>query len=554
MIGSSRRDILLTGTAFAAAALPAFAEAQAYFRHGVASGDPTHESVVLWTRVYTEAPRLSVRWQIALDPDFRQVVRSGRATAERSRDHTVKVIPRGLSAGATYHYRFLVDGQASPVGRTRTLPTGRLDRLGIALMSCANYTLGYFTTYDAVARDPSVDFVLHTGDYIYEYSNAMARQSPLYLRPAEPPHETVTLADYRRRHATHKSDPHSQAMHAAHPMIAIWDDHEVANDSWKDGAENHQASEGAWADRCAAALRAYYEWMPIRDPAAGGDPREGWGTYRFGDLATLVTLETRLSGRSKPLSLRGYKDRLAASGGREMLQRDLGDPKRQMLSRSMKEALQDSLAGSVRTGQFWRLIGNGVLMGRVATPNLRKHGIRPEDDPQLLLLDKYTDFIWSSDNEVVDGAGSWDGYGGARQAFYELCHRVGARDLVVLTGDSHSFWSNALYDDRGAPMGFEFGTAGVNVPSGFEMARIRAPLIQAIDRLSAACNAEVRWTDSQNRGYVRLVLERDAATVDFVSVETTRATGYGVSTLRRERLQRGPSGLTPSAESVAVAS
>lgn len=530
---------LLTGlAAVATGSSSAWAQSGgALFAHGVASGDPAHDSVVLWTRVSSLRQATPVTWQVALDEGFRQIVQSGENRAAPETDFTVKVVPHGLEPGQTYFYRFALAGQTSPTGRTKTLPQGKLDRLGVALMSCANFTLGYFTTYDAVARDPAIDVVLHTGDYIYEYDNDLAKQSPLYLRPADPPHETVTLDDYRRRHATHKSDPHSQAMHAAHPLIAIWDDHETANDSWRGGAENHQPEEGAWPTRCAAALRAYYEWMPIRNPALGRSAREGWRTYKFGDLATLVTLETRLSGRSKPLSLRDFKDGLAQPGGRERLLKDLADPRRQMLSKPMKEVLRQTLSKSVRSGEAWRLIGNGTLMARIATPDMRKHGVNPDDYPEISFLNKFTDIIWSADNNLPEGMDSWEGYGGARQEFYELAQKAGARDLLVLTGDSHSFWSNDLVDDHGVRMGVELGTAGINVPSGFEMGGFRPKLIERLDAMYAETNEDVRWANSAHRGYVRLVLGRNDATADFISVETSKSTDYQVKTLRTEHIQ-----------------
>lgn len=537
---------LLAGVA-AAGVTPRAARSQdrhALFAHGVASGDPGPDSVVLWTRVSNAGRSAQVTWQIASDVRFGEILQSGEAEAAPDRDFTVKVVPQGLSPGRTYFYRFILGEESSPTGRTKTLPTGRLERLGVALMSCANFTLGYFSTYDAVAKDPAIDVVLHTGDYIYEYGNDLAQRSPLYLRPADPPHETVTLEDYRRRHATHKSDPHSQAMHAAHPMIAIWDDHETANDSWRGGAENHQAEEGDWSVRSAAALRAYYEWMPLREPAPGRSARDGWRTYQFGDLATLVTLETRLSGRSKPLSLRDYKDDVARPGGRARLLKDLADPRRQMLSPPMKDVLGQALAASVQSGQAWRLIGNGALMARIATPDMRKHGVNPDDYPEIGFLDKFTDIIWSADNNLPEGMDSWEGYGGARQDFYELAQRAGAQDLLVLTGDSHSFWSNDLMDDHGVRMGVELGTAGVNVPSGFEMGGFRPALIERLDALYAETNAEVRWTNSARRGYVRLVLGQTEAKAEFVSVETTKATNYQVATLRTEHIQKAGASLS----------
>jgi alkaline phosphatase D len=460
--------------------------------------------------------------------------------AERARDHTVKVVPQGLLPGRVYYFRFHARGEASPTGRTRTLPTGRLERLGIALMSCSNYSLGYFTTYDAVATDPTIDVVLHTGDYIYEYGNEFSRQSKAFVRPADPPHETVSLDDYRRRHATHKSDPSSQRMHAMHPFIALWDDHDVANDSWMGGAQNHQPeTEGSWRDRREAALHAYYDWMPVRDPAPGRGRLDAWRTYRFGDLATLVTLETRLTARTQQVAYRDYKPRLETKPDRDAFVRDvLGDRRRAMMSDPMRVALAQGLAASVERRQPWRLIGNGVVMARVRTPDLRAARVTAQDYPEITLLDRYTDILWKAEHGLPDDLDAWDGYAGARQGFYELCQAAGVRDLLVLSGDSHSFWCNTLADDHGRPMGLELGTAGVSIQSEFEMAGFRPALIERLDGLYAAANPEVRWRDSAHRGYVRVTLGRESATAEFVAVQTDRPSGYATSVLRTEHIAR----------------
>lgn len=542
MTDLTRRDslALLAGAAAFGADAQAQAPEPSVFGHGVASGDPGPDSVVLWTRVTTQDEACPVTWQLAEDPAFATILRSGAAQAVSRRDHTVKVVAEGLEPGRTYHYRFLAGGEASPVGRTKTLADGPLDRLGIALMSCANYSLGYFTTYDAVADDPAIDILLHTGDYIYEYGDAFSRQSTYFVRPSDPPHETLSLDDYRRRHAIHKSDPYAQRMHAAHPLIALWDDHEVANDSWVGGAENHQPqTEGDWRARRDAAIQAYYEWMPLRDPAPGQDPLAAWRTYRFGDLATLVTLETRLTARGQAVDYRDYKDRLNTRADRDAFVRDvLGDPRREMMSARMKAALSAGLAASVRDGQPWRIIGNGVLMARVLTPGLASNGIAPEAYPEIGFLDRYTDIIWKAGRNMPDSPGTWDGYGGARQGFYQLCQDVGAWDLLVLTGDSHCFWSNTLRDDKGAPMGVELGTAGVSIPSEFALAGFRPELMARLEELYASTNDEVRWTESAHRGYVRVVLTPTSATADFIGVETTRPHDYGVTTLRTDHVVR----------------
>lgn len=502
------------------AASPASAQVEpVFFRHGVASGDPTQTSVVLWTRATAEGSTVAVHWEIAEDPAFRRLVSRGEVDAVPERDYCAKVVVRDLQPGRTYHYRFFVGGHPSPAGRTRTLPDGKLDRLGIALLSCSNYAMGYFNAYDAVAGDPAIDFVLHTGDYIYEYGNAFASQSSFYVRPSDPPHETITLDDYRRRHAITKSDRHSQKMHAAHPLIALWDDHEFGNDAWRGGAQNHDSAiEGAWTARRDAAVQAYYEWMPVRDPEPGA-ALENWRAYRFGDLATLVTLEARLTAREQAVDYSSYKPNLKTPADRDAFVRDvLGDPARQILSDRMKQALRTNLGRSVGEGEPWQLVASPVVMARIATPPLRAGGLHLEEQPQLAFLDRFTDLFWRSDLGLPDSLDGWDGYAGARQEFYRLCRDAGVKNLVVLSGDSHAFWSNRLFDDAGRAMGIELGTAGITSPNLYSLGQVPAPVIERIDRLTVEANPEVRWTNAAHRGYVRLIFSPQEARADFVAV------------------------------------
>ena len=288
----------------------------ATFRHSVASGDPDHGSVVIWTRVTAEGAQ-EVRWQVARDPAFEDVLQQGTASTGPERDHTVKLLVAGLEPGATCYYRFILGDAISPVGRARTLPAGPLDRLSIALVSCSNYAFGFFNAYDAIARDAEVDFVLHTGDYIYEYGHDGWGDDVAQTigRRHEPAHEIVSLADYRTRHAQYKTDDGSRAMHAAHTLLACWDDHESANNPWQGGAQNHQPeSEGDWEARRAASIRAYFEWMPVREPEWSGGPhavlaqlflRRPGHAQHAGDAAHGARAADRLSRMGGPPQLVG---------------------------------------------------------------------------------------------------------------------------------------------------------------------------------------------------------------------------------------------------------
>ena len=297
MAAITRRTALTTGLFGAAAAScsrPAQrspfnssrAAADGMFAHGVASGDPGADSLVIWTRISVagEEP-VRVVWEVARDADFSDMLAKGETDASSGGDWTVKAVPSGLPDGERVFYRFIIGEDVSPVGAGRTLPAGGVDRARFAVLSCSNYPFGLFNVYDQIARRDDLDAVLHLGDYFYEYGREGygGEEGAALGRQHEPAHECVTLADYRARHAQYKSDPCLQAAHGAHAFITIWDDHETANNSWSGGAENHDpASEGLWDDRRRAALQAYYEWMPIRDPEPASRAKQ------FSDRSHLV--------------------------------------------------------------------------------------------------------------------------------------------------------------------------------------------------------------------------------------------------------------------------
>lgn len=515
---------------------------QIVFKHGVASGDPASDSVVLWTRITTSAEIVPIQWDIATDAAFSHIMTSGETTATADADHTVKVIPTDLNPGQSYYYRFTSGEETSPVGRTKTLPTGALDRLGVALVACSNYAFGYFNAYAAIAEDPAINIVLHTGDYIYEYgANGWGKETAATLgRPHDPPHETVTLDDYRRRHAQYKTDVGSLAMHAAHPFVACWDDHESANNPWKDGAQNHQPdTEGDWATRREASLQAYYEWMPIREPEPGMSRAEFWRTYKFGDLATLITLETRHTARGEQVDYLKYGPAIQDDISRDAFMIDvIGDPGRKMLSPNMEAAITDGLSQSVADGQPWRLIGNASPIARMLTPDFVSLGAIPEQDLEAGASPGKYALSWKGKWNLPFYTDTWDGYPVARENFYDLCRKAGARDILVLTGDSHSFWANQLFDEAGRSMGLELGTAGVSSPGDFVETGWGPEIAETLDRSFEQALDEVRWTDNLHQGYVRVVLERNQAIADFVAVNTVLAVDIRTTVIRSETIAR----------------
>lgn len=517
------------------------------FQHGVASGDPEQSSTVLWTRLTTTAKSVECGWEVAQTPQFDNILQRGSLATGPQRDHTIKVVVAGLTPGATYYYRFRAGQHTSPTGRTRTLADGTLESLGLAVASCSNFPFGYFNAYEAIARDESVEFVLHLGDYLYEYGpdgygGGIGAQLG---RQHNPPREMVSLADYRQRHAQYKADPQSRAMHAAHPLIPLWDDHESTNNPWLGGAENHQpAAEGSWQTRRSVSLQAWYEWMPVREPASDEDPAAYWRHFRFGDLASLVTLETRHTGRVQQIEYDiSTLLEMTPASAESFLQDVVGAPGREMLSDDMQAFAAAALAESISATRPWRLIGNQIPIARMAAPQLAAADI------------DYLESRVSSDNlqraKYFQRLGElglplyldpWDGYPRAREAFYQSCREAGASDLVVLTGDSHSFWQNALHDDTGRAMGIELGTTGITSPGDFlEFGNEGARLMD--DRLVAS-NPEILWTNGISNGYLRVHITPDQLQADFVSVSSILSRDYDTGTLRSLTVRHEGAGLS----------
>ena len=370
------------------------------FQHGVASGDPLGDRIILWTRVTpgdsSATQPIAVRWRVGVDAELRRIVSSGTAETAASRDYTVKVDAGGLVRGAPYYYAFDVDGEQSPIGRTKTFPLYGADRMRFALVSCSNYPAGFFNVYASIAKRADLDVIVHVGDYIYEFGEAEYGAGAAIKRIPEPPREAFTLADYRARYATYRTDPDLQEAHRLFPFIAVWDDHEIANDTWAGGAINHnpEKGEGDWATRKAAAYKAYLEWMPIRESSEPGIHL--YRTFRFGTLADLVMLDTR-----------GLRDKQVAS-------RDaagLADPKRTLMGAPQEAWMFDQLRASQRANTPWTLLGQQIMFAPTTLPGAR-----------------------------VANTDAWDGYPAQRMRVLDFLEREKIRNLVILTGDAHSSW------------------------------------------------------------------------------------------------------------------
>jgi alkaline phosphatase D len=323
------------------------------FQHGVASGDPLQDRVILWTRVTVEDDRaIPVTWEIAEDAQFHLIVGTGETLADVKHDRTVHVDPLGLQPGTQYFYRFHALGQTSPLGKTKTLPDRHVQHLRFAQVSCTKFNAGFFNAYHQIAKRDDLQFLLHLGDYIYEASNTPpAGQTPGadIGRPFEPAHECKTLADYRRRYNQYHRDVDTQEMHRSLPMIATVDDHEFADGAWSGGADEHQDDrDGPWVDRVNVALQARQEWLPVR-PCDPNDPWRVYRTIEFGSLANLYLTATRI-----------YRDRPVPPP-------EMSDPNRSALGLKQREWLFNELD---RSTAHWQLIGNPSVMGTTWKPNL----------------------------------------------------------------------------------------------------------------------------------------------------------------------------------------
>ncbi len=378
------------------------------FEHGVASGDPLQDRVILWTRVTVPRPNpVDVQWEIAEDVDFRRVLQSGTACASYEEDHTVRVDPAGLQAGRRYFYRFRAEGETSPTGRTRTLPENGVNHIRFAQVSCAKFNAGFFNAYARIAEREDLDFLLHLGDYIYEASNTPpAGQTPGadIGRPFEPLHECKTLEDYRMRYDQYHRDPDVQAMHASLPIIATVDDHEFADGAWRGGADVHnEEKDGAWSERLKTCFRVRAEWLPVRHPDPN-DPMRVYRRVRFGRLADVFLINTRT-----------YRDLPVPPP-------DMHDENRTALGKEQREWLFQEFEESKTT---WRVLGNPSVLATTWKENY------PEDVKLPLLKTK----LIAADGKSAD-YDQWDGYPAERRKLFDL-FRKHRGNIVVLSGDIH---------------------------------------------------------------------------------------------------------------------
>ncbi len=416
------------------------------FYHGVASGDPLSDRVILWTKISPEenlGQNIEVSYRVATDTGMHNIVKEGSFVTNSARDYTVKVDVKGLQPYTYYYYDFKALGRHSVRGRTKTAPSGdQTDEIRLGVVACSNYEYGYFNAYKMLTKRNDVDAIVHLGDYIYEYEVG-GYSANIEGRNHEPENEIISLQDYRIRHSHYKLDNDLKDLHQQYPFIAVWDDHESADNSYKDGANNHtEGTEGTWVDRKAASIKAYMEWMPIRETNGISIYR----TIKYGDLMNLYMIDTRIEGR----------DEQAQTGNIV----EISDSTRRLIGDTQFEWLVNEMKNS---SAKWNVLGQQVMMAPL------RAGIVPINTDQ------------------------WDGYEFERNRLYQAIKNNNISNFVVLTGDIHSSWANDLPETLvyepltgTGSVGVEFictsvTSPGLDIPMGNTAIKAGNPHIQYLD-------------------------------------------------------------------------
>lgn len=569
---------------------------QADFVHGVASGDPLTDRVILWTRVTPLDPPealpdkgvLDIAWEISEDKNFSATITSGSVSTSPARDYTVKVDAGDLKPGRRYFYRFSYGASTSPVGRTRTLPTGKIGAARLAVVSCSSFPHGFFNVYRELSKLSDVDLVVHLGDYIYEYDadSYSSKEAKEKGRLVLPTSELTALEHYRTRHGQYKGDPDLQAAHGRHAFVTVWDDHEVCNNAWRGGAENHNDGEGDWEERRAAAIQAYMEWMPIREN--DGDPKLIYRSFELGDLASLIMLDTRIIGRDRQVTYAGdmtlrslpfdftdQNDPVAVTDAARLrrLPKDkvkyipvpfdmsgrrpkpitdyqritaldpgnlpkglafIPDPDafkreklnvdgREMLGAEQSDWFASELKRSAAAGKPWQIIGQQLLVGGRLMPDIKKQ-IDPERSTTLSQGD--LDFIDAMHGyEMPLNTDEWLGYGAARDRFLKDMEDHGA-NCVVLSGDTHNAWAFELYQENSSSVAaVEFGTASVTSP-GLERTFPVEP--KALGAALQDKNPDLKYAGLAERGFMIIDISADDVSSRWYMVDTVLERDYKV--------------------------
>ncbi|MGE0595624.1 MAG: alkaline phosphatase [Hyphomonadaceae bacterium] len=512
----SRRSLLIAAS-LAATPRPAWAQnlSAGAFTHGVASGDPLADGVMLWTR-FVHANDGRIAWEVAADDTFAAPVARGEAVAAPHHDFCAKIDVRGLAPGRRYFYRFLSASGPSPTGRTLTAPATDGEALTIALFSCSNLPFGYFHAYGDAAERDDIDLALHVGDYLYELPRGAypSAEEAVPGREIEPAGETLSLQDYYQRYAAYHRDPDLLELRRLKPMAAIWDDHEIADNAWSGGALGHNRNDGDYPTRAAAAMKAYFDWMPIRAGAGAAVTR----TLDWGGLARILLLDTRLAGRTAQLAYNAaLVRRLMASGAggeeaRRAFEAQLNNPARSILGATQEQWLSQALAHSKAAGQTWQIIAQPLVTGDQHA-NADMLALLPERGSSNARR-YFVAGVTLSGLGLPWNLDAWAGYPGARARLLQACADH-ANNALVLGGDSHNCWVNTLAapNDPARVAAIEFAGGSVTSP-GFERSLSNAAPGERERRMRSA-NPQLAFCDLTHRGYALLRLTRAACEAEW---------------------------------------
>jgi len=487
------------------------------FLHGVASGDPLTDSLILWTKVTPaqQVDSVQLLLEVSDSPDFSKVQHQQLCLARKEANYCCKVDLTGLQSGRSYYYRFSDSKTVSAIGHGKTLPSGSVSEVRFAVLSCSNYPAGYFHVYQQVAQQ-QLDAVLHLGDYIYEYEQGgYATERSVELGralAADNQAEIVSLSDYRKRYALYRSDKDLQQAHASHSFICVWDDHEITNDAWTDGAENHQPNEGDYQLRKLNALQAYYEWMPIR-PLVAGQQQSLSRSFAFGDLVDLHMLDTRIEGRNQQLEYAHYTDKNSGAFDSQRFIADLTNPKRTLLGQKQQQWLQAQL---LRSKAQYQVLGQQVLMAKMMFPSellsaFSKPG--PELVDKIAQLTALKQRVVSGDTSlsaedkkrietvVAYNLDAWDGYPYEREVIYKTAQQQNKK-LVVLAGDTHNAWASSLHDQQGNKVGIELATPSVSSPGIETYLKLNTTQVEQLAAVLPTLIDELEYCNLHQRGYL----------------------------------------------------
>lgn len=541
------------------------------FAHGVASGDPLADRVIIWTRITPQRPNSSdlvdVTWAVSERADMSAPVQTGSVTTSFAKDFTVKVDVAGLTADTTYYYQFSsVKTESSIVGQTKTLPVGYVENVKLAVCSCANYPAGYFNAYDAIGKSDA-DVVIHLGDYIYEYAVGEYGTTANTIdqgRNHSPEKEVWTLADYRQRYGQYRQDKLLQGAHQAKPFICVWDDHELANDSFKGGAQNHtEGDEGIFDDRRAAAFQAYHEWLPIR---TGSDVSIIYRNFKFGELVSMNMMDTRHIARDEALTT---NDLLAAGDGAAAL---IADPSRRLIGEEQLNWLMQEWTNSTTT---WEVLGQQVLMGRIFVPvELLVHlgaliakleAGQDASAEQAAVFTAITELATIKAGFTPEMTGpatpddllrissvtpynldSWDGYFFEREKILKGAAQL-SKNVISLAGDTHNAWSSDLRyvtnPTTGAlsetTVGAEFATSSISSPGFDEYLSLSSAQKGGFEGAITSLVDDLQYFDSSQRGYMEVVFTPTSATAEWKFVSTIQSTTYSVISGGKQRFRPG---------------